>query len=105
MKKIKLKLEYQCFPTWLYDEDNNLLDNDLPPELIGDNEVDPLCVLLQQQFDSLYEDNGEEFRYVGFKDVVTKEEFIDKLSQIMQRLSEKIGEKYIIQNDIDTTKL
>lgn len=42
MKKIKVQLEYRCFPIWLYDENGNLIDNDFPASLIGDPEIDPI---------------------------------------------------------------
>ncbi|MCI6202488.1 MAG: hypothetical protein MR663_00995 [Lachnospiraceae bacterium] len=38
MKVIKIKFEYGCFPVWIYGEDNELIENDLPPYLIGDSD-------------------------------------------------------------------
>ena len=35
MKVIKIKFEYGCFPVWIYGEDNELIENDLPPYLIN----------------------------------------------------------------------
>ena len=49
MNQLKLALEYQCFPVWEYDEDENLIFNELPDTLIGDIELDPLCVKIQEQ--------------------------------------------------------
>ncbi len=40
MKVIKIKFEYGCFPVWIYGEDNELIENDLPPYLIGDSDID-----------------------------------------------------------------
>ena len=34
MKVIKIKFEYGCFPVWIYDENNELIENDLPPYLM-----------------------------------------------------------------------
>ena len=35
MKVIKIKFEYGCFPVWIYGENNEWIENDLPPYLIG----------------------------------------------------------------------
>ena len=39
MKVIKIKFEYGCFPVWIYGENNELIENDLPPYLIGDSDM------------------------------------------------------------------
>ena len=41
MKVIKIKFEYGCFPVWIYGENNEWIENDLPPYLIGDSDIDP----------------------------------------------------------------
>ena len=105
MKKIKLKLEYQCFPVWLYDENDNFIDNELPDEIIGDVEIDPLCVSLQEQYDSLYKNDGNEFAYVGFENTVSKNEFLAKLIHVVKILNEKIGKYYEIENSINIDNL
>ena len=38
MKVIKIKFEYGCFPVWIYGENNEFIENDLPPYLI-DQEI------------------------------------------------------------------
>ena len=48
MKVIKIKFEYGCFPVWIYGEDNELIENDLPPYLIGDSDIDPKFVNIQK---------------------------------------------------------
>ncbi len=40
MKKIKVQLEYKCYPVWLYDADGTVEDTALPPELAGEHELD-----------------------------------------------------------------
>ena len=32
LKRIRLLLDYSCYPVWLYDENNEIVDNDNPPE-------------------------------------------------------------------------
>lgn len=105
MKKIKIKLEYQCFPVWIYDDNDNLLDNELPDELIGDDEVDLLCVILQEEFDLLYINDGNEFKYVGFQDTFSRNEFIKKADKVIQIIEKKVGGKYDVNNNVDIEKL
>ena len=76
MKVIKIKLEYGCFPVWIYGENSELIGNDLPPYLIGDSDNDSKFVHIQEVYDSLYLDDGEEFKYIGFKKIEKKKIFL-----------------------------
>jgi hypothetical protein len=105
MKKIKLKLGYQSFPIWLYDENDNFIENELPNELIGDDDIDPLCVHFQEQIDLLYKNDEYEFKYIGFENLLAKEAFEEKLIQIIKKLDKKVGKKYEILNNIDIDNL
>lgn len=40
MNIIKIFLEYQCYPIWIYNEQGELVDNDLVEELKGEDEID-----------------------------------------------------------------
>ena len=40
VKKIRLILDYGCYPVWLYDENGNIVDTLLPDELRSDRELD-----------------------------------------------------------------
>ena len=66
MKKLKLSLEYQCYPIWSYDEDGSLIDNELPEELRDDEELDNLLLEIQEIFNGLYTDTPIEFTPNGF---------------------------------------
>lgn len=105
MKKIKVQLEYRCFPIWLYDENDNLIDNDFPASLIGDPEIDPIFVQLQEQFDALYLDDGCEFRYIGFADDMEKQRFKVEFSHAMKRLLKKTTGLYSIENGVNLEEL
>ena len=39
IKKIRLMLEYNTYCVWLYDENNEIIDNDNPPEWDDDQEL------------------------------------------------------------------
>lgn len=105
MKKLKLKLEYKCFPVWIYNDNNDLMINDLPDVLIDDTEIDPLCVELQETFDKLYINNSTEFKYTGFRDENKKAEFLNSVEDIEHILRKKVGSDYEIVNDINVESL
>jgi hypothetical protein len=105
MEKIKIKFEYQCFPIWLYDNNNNLIDNELPSNLVGDAVIDTLFVNLQEVFDSLFINDGIEFKYVGFIQENLKHEFIQQLDNAIIILKERIGNRYIIENCLNLQDL
>lgn len=105
MKRINLMLEYQCFPVWTYGEDGNLIDNNLPQELVGDSTIDSMCVDLQEEFDSLYHNDEKEFKYVGFDNAIIKEAFVKKIFQVLDELNQKVGNYYEIKNSINLEHL
>ena len=39
LKKIRLLFDYGCYPVWLYDENNDVIDTLLPEELRSDIEA------------------------------------------------------------------
>lgn len=96
MKVIRIKLEYGCFPVWIYSENNELIENDLPSYLIGDNDIDPLFIHIQEVFDSLYLNDGKEFRYIGFRDKEQRELLSKELSVAINLLKSKLDNEYII---------
>lgn len=105
MKKLKMKLEYRCFPIWIYDENNDLITNDLPDILINDLEIDPLCVKLQEEFDALYLDSNIEFKYGGFENEDIKVQFVSSINNIESILHKKVGSDYEIINEISMHNL
>lgn len=101
MKVIKIKFEYGCFPVWIYGENDELIENDLPPYLIGDNDIDSKFVCIQQIYDGLYLDDGKEFRYIGFKDSDKRETFLKDLFLAIDFLENKLNDEYIIEDNKD----
>lgn len=82
---------------WIYDEKDRLVDNDLPPHLIGD-EVDSAFTHIQEVYDSLFGDDGKEFRYIGFEDGKKEERFKEELSKTISLLKSKLNDEYIIES-------
>ena len=100
MKKLRLLLEYKCFPVWLYDENGNLVDNDSPVELKSNMELDDRLTKMQAEYDGLYEDSETQFEYVGFTDTEQKRAFEDEIEQVYRKIKELVGESYYVENSI-----
>ena len=105
MNQLKLALEYQCFPVWEYDEDENLISNELPDTLIGDIELDPLCVKIQEQYDSLFQNDSHSFQYRGFLTSAEKAAFETDIFRLERLLRNKVGDDCVVINDIDFDEL
>lgn len=104
MKVIKIKFEYGCFPVWVYGENDELIDNDLPPYLVGDSDVDPKFVRIQEIYDSLYLSDGKEFKYIGFKENEERESFFRELLLAIKLLKDKLNEEYTIEDNMEHVK-
>lgn len=104
MKVIKIKFEYGCFPVWVYGENDELIDNDLPPYLVGDSDVDPKFVHIQEMYDSLYLNDGKEFKYIGFKENEERESFFRELLLAIKLLKDKLDDEYTIEDNIEHVK-
>lgn len=96
MKIIRIKLEYGCFPVWIYNENNELVENDLPPYLTDDAEIDSTFVHIQEMFDSLYLNKEEEFKYIGFRNQEQRELFGKELFRVIDLLKSKLNGEYTI---------
>ena len=100
IKKIKISLEYNTFPIWLYNENNEIIDNDLPPEWANDVALESSFMALSKLYDTLFINTPKEFCYVGFENAKDKEDFFAVLNAAIKLLVSKNNGKYII---IDTT--
>lgn len=98
MKKLKLMLDYNCFPIWLYDEEDDLIDNDLPEELKEDKELDARLVRLQSEYDELFMNTDTEFKYKGFKSGRDKRHFLKEFAAIQDDMDAKLNGKYEVLN-------
>ena len=101
MKTIKIKFEYGCFPVWVYGENGELIENDLPPYLVGDCDIDPKFVRIQEIYDSLYLDDGKEFKYIGFKNNEERELFFKEMHLAINLLQDKLNDEYIIEDNTE----
>lgn len=105
IKKIRLMLSFQTFPMWLYDENDNIIDNDMPEEWSDDKELEKNLMDISDLFDSLFVNTSKNFEYKGFKNNKRKETFINSLNNVYQKIIEKNNNKYIIVNDFNIIDL
>ncbi len=96
-KTIKVIWDYPCFPIWIYDENNELIDNDLPIEMINNEEFKSLCDNLQSQYNSLFINNKIEFKYVGFSNNQERDKFYRDINKMKDILLESLGGCYNIE--------
>ncbi|MBP9477865.1 MAG: hypothetical protein KBF12_04530 [Sebaldella sp.] len=98
MKKIKIFLEYRCYPMWIYNENGELVDNNLLEELNGDNSISKNLKEIQESYDALFEDNDLNFEFKGFSSEVEKLSFLTKIDKTIELIKVKIGNNYTIEN-------
>lgn len=101
IKTIRLMLEYNTYCLWLYDENDQIIDNDNPPELADDNELTDAFMAVSDLYDTFFIDDDKEFRYVGCPDEQTREHLKSLIRHAVDILTVKASGNYIIQNDID----
>ena len=100
-KEIRLMFDYQCYPIWIYDENGEFIDNDLVEQIENDENMVTMLEKLQDMFDSLYVNNKEEFRYIGFASNDDRKVFEENLIQVYNNLCTLLSEEYIVKNMVD----
>lgn len=97
MKKIRFLLEYHCSPVWEYDDNNSLIDNGLPDDLLEDTELATLLESISDEYDSLFINNSVEFSYKGFSNSDDEKMFDEKIRKAIALLKESAEGKYTIE--------
>ena len=105
IKKIRVLLEYNTYCLWLYDENDEIIDNNNPPEWDDDKELTDAFMAVSDLYDSFFVDNDKEFYYIGCPDKLTAEKLRELFSTAMNILEEKNNGTYIIQNDVSFDSL
>ena len=103
LKKIRVMLDYRCYPVWLYDEDGDIIDTLLPKELRDDKELYEKFDDLQSRYDALFIDTAHEFTFVGFTSEEQKQDFLADWDRAVLELKKKVNGKYQIIDDIGLT--
>ena len=100
ISKIRLLLEYNTYPIWLYDEDGDIIDNDNPPEWDDDQQLTDAFMAVSDFYDTFFIDTKHEFRFVGSADIADEVKLKSLVDCALEILYAKNNGKYIIQNDI-----
>lgn len=100
-KEIRLMLDYECYPIWIYDENGNFIDNGLIDEIEKDDKIIAILEELQDQFESLYLNSQVEFKYIGFSSETDKQAFSEKVQRVYSSLCNLLDEKYIVKNMVN----
>ena len=101
VKKIRVMLDYKCYPVWLYDEEDNIIDTLLPEELRDDIELDSKFDDLQARYDELFIDDDKRFEFVGFQSEIEKESFLHDWELAINELIQKASGRYEIIDEIN----
>ncbi len=106
MRTIKIKLEYGCFPLWLYDEEGLFVDNRLPHKSIQNRSaVKAAFVKVQEIYEKLFVNSNTEFSYIGFDSEKQKTEFTNAFNNAVNILNRAVGDNYSIINTVDFERL
>ena len=100
MKKIKLFLSYNCYPMWIYEENGELLKNDIADELNDQLYIKKQLDLIQLTYNNLFINNETEFKYNGYSDVLEKEDFQKRVDKLVEQIHIKLDQIYSIENKI-----
>lgn len=100
IKKIRLLMEYNTFPVWTYNENNEIVDNDFPPEWQDDKTLEDAFMKLSDTYDMFFVDTQKEFRFVGYRTLLDKQMFSETLRRAISLLEQKNNGRYEIINDI-----
>ena len=100
IKKLRLMLEYNTYCVWLYDENDEIIDNDNPPEWNDDQQLTDAFMAVSDLYDTFFIDNKTDFLYIGCPDDETRQELMRRIDYAVHLLYEKNAGKYTIVNDI-----
>ncbi|MBR3621704.1 MAG: hypothetical protein IKN56_09375 [Clostridia bacterium] len=101
ISKIRLLLEYNTYCVWLYNEDDEIIDNDNPPEWKDDKELTDAFMAVSDLYDTFFIDTKHEFRYVGCPNEKTRQALKSLIDNAVDILNKKVNGKYPIQNDMN----
>lgn len=97
MNTLIIRLEYGCFPVWIYNDNGELILNDLPWELSADQEIDEAFIEIQNIYDSLFIHDSAEAEYIGFQSESEKLDFLQIIDNAINLIKMKMGTLYVIE--------
>lgn len=97
---LKLRFEYKCYPVWIYCNET-LLENDLPEDIKSNSIIREQLQILQDEYNSLFIDDGVEFRYLGFEEPERRASFLGKVQDVYALLSSICSHYFRVENCVD----
>lgn len=94
-------LEYNTYCVWLYNEKNEIIDNDNPLEWKEDKDLIDAFIAVSDLYDTFFIDHKTEFHYIGCPNEETRQKLISLINFAVDILYKKVNGKYPIQNDIE----
>lgn len=101
MKTIKIYLEYQCYPLWIYNDKGELVDNTIINELENETLIVKALDEIQEAYDHLFEDNEVNFEYKGFANEQEREQFLRLVNETVDDIESKLGNLYKVENKVN----
>ena len=105
IKKIRLLLEYNTYCVWLYDENDEIIDNDNPPEWNDDQELINAFMTVSDIYDTFFINNEKKFRYIGCKSTDTLCNLENAITRAVEMITIKNNGKYELINNIELPSL
>lgn len=100
MKTIRFHLEYACFPLWVYNEQGELIDTYVVPELESDTSLVHLLDQIQDRFNNLYIDTPLVFEYKGFETMDDRADFLKLVNETADCIEIKLKGVYRVENRV-----
>ena len=94
MKKVWFFFDYGTWPVWYQDENMDVRNSDLPPEVRNNADLEKLMREIEDEYENLFINNSYEFTYVGFKDEKSWKKFIKKVNKFIKLLKKNVEPEY-----------
>lgn len=85
---------------WIYDENGNLVDNNIASELMNEPLIVKALDEIQGMYDNLFEDTEVNFEFKGFAQEQDREHFLRLVSETVNSIESKLSDNYKVENKI-----
>ncbi|MGE7753336.1 hypothetical protein [Lysinibacillus fusiformis] len=85
---------------WIYDENGELVDNNIASELINEPSIVKALDTIQETYDNLLEDNEVSFEFKGFAQEQNRKHFLRLVSETTNSIESKLSDNYKVENKI-----
>ena len=101
MKKLRLFLEYGCYPVWSYDEEGMLIEDDFPEDDKPTERLEELKTVIAKEFASTFINNEHEFSPKGFDSKEDARKFIAHLDEFRALVKERYPDYEVVDDFYD----